>query len=357
MPDATVLDDPEARARLDPGGMANAVRGLPEQCRDAWNEARRLELPPHYREIDRIVILGMGGSAIGGDIFRLLLSRECPVPVLNHRHYTLPPYVDGRTLLIASSYSGNTEETVSAFEQGLATPARKLVITTGGKLLTVARANGVPAFVFSFKGEPRAAFGYGLMPLLAVAEALALMQGIDRDVDEALSAMESLRERIGEDAPLAENAAKKLAARLAGRLPVIYGAELLTEVAHRWKTQLNESTKVWAYYEQLPEANHNAIVSSSLPPEVARLVTAVYLRSPHLHPRVSLQYEFSQRALTGAGVDHLEAQVEGRSALAQVLTGVLLGDYVSFYLALLTGVDPTPTTIIDNLKAWLAQQK
>ncbi|MDP2675222.1 MAG: bifunctional phosphoglucose/phosphomannose isomerase [Dehalococcoidia bacterium] len=357
MPDATVLDDPEARAKLDPGGMAKAVRELPEQCREAWNEARRLELPPHYREIDRIVILGMGGSAIAGDVFRLLLARECAVPVLNHRHYDLPPYVDGRTLLIASSYSGDTEETVSAFGQGLATAAKKLAITTGGRLLTAARANGVPAFVFRYQGEPRAAFGYGLMPLLAVAEALALMQGVDRDVEEAIAAMESLRERIGEDAPLAANPAKQLAARLAGRLPVVYGAELLTEVAHRWKTQLNESTKVWSFYEQLPEANHNAIVSSSLPPEVAGLVTAVYLRSPHLHPRVSLQYEFSQRALAEAGVDHLEAQVEGRSALAQVLTGVLLGDYVSFYLALLNGVDPTPTTIIDNLKAWLAQQK
>jgi glucose/mannose-6-phosphate isomerase len=356
VPDAAILDDPEARAALDPGGMAKAVRELPEQCREAWTEARRLELPPSYREIGRIVILGMGGSAIAGDVFRLLLARECPLPVLNHRHYNLPSYEDGRTLLIASSFSGDTEETVSAFEQGLATPAKKLVITTGGRLLTAARANGVPAFVFSFKGEPRAAFGYGLMPLLAVADALRLMQGVERDVDEAIAAMESLRERIGEDVPLAENAAKQMAARLTGRLPVVYGAELLTEVAHRWKTQLNESTKVWAFCEQLPEANHNAIVSSSLPPEVARLITAVYLRSPNLHPRVLLHYEFSRRALADAGVDCLDATVEGRSALAQVLTGVMLGDYVSFYLALLNGVDPTPTTVIDNLKAWLAQQ-
>src|SRR3990170_3474377 len=153
VPDAAVLDDPEARARLDAGGMAKAVRELPEQCREAWNEARRLELPPSYREIERIVILGMGGSAIAGDVFRLLLARECPVPVLNHRHYDLPPYVDARTLLIASSFSGDTEETVSAFEQGLATPAKKLAITTGGRLLTTARANGIPAFVFRYRGD------------------------------------------------------------------------------------------------------------------------------------------------------------------------------------------------------------
>src|SRR3989304_208300 len=175
--------------------MARAVRELPEQCHEAWNEARRLELPPPYREIDRLVILGMGGPPIAGDIFRLLLARECPVPVLNHRHYTLPPYVDGRTLLIAASFSGNTEETVSAFEQGLATPAKKLAITTGGRLLTVARANGAPAFVFRYRGEPRSSFGYGLMPLLAVAETLALMQGVGRGGEEAIAAMESLRER------------------------------------------------------------------------------------------------------------------------------------------------------------------
>ena len=357
MPDAAILDDPDARAKLDPGGMAKAVRELPEQCRAAWDEARRLELPPSYRDVGRIVILGMGGSAIAGDVFRLLLARECPVPVLNHRHYDLPSYEDGRTLVIASSFSGDTEETVSAFGQALATPAKKLVVTTGGRLLTAARANGIPAFVFRYAGEPRAAFGYGLMPLLAVAEALGLTQSVGRDVEEAIAAMESLRERIGEDAPLAENPAKRMASRLAGRLPVVYGAEILTEVAHRWKTQLNESTKVWAFYEQLPEANHNAIVSSALPPEVARLITAVYLRSPHLHPRVALHYEFSQRVLAEAGVDHLEARVEGRSALAQALTGILLGDYLSLYLALLNGVDPTPTTVIDNLKAWLAQQK
>ena len=357
MSDPGVLDDPEARARLDPGGMGATVRTLPDQCRTAWQEARRLQLPADYREIDRIVILGMGGSAIAGDLFRLLLARECPLPVLNHRHYDLPACVDGRTLLIASSFSGNTEETLSGFQQGLATPARKLVITTGGALLTTARANGIPAFVFEYAGEPRSAFGYGLMPLLAIAEAMGLMQGVAGDVDEALAAMEALRSRVGEEVPLADNAAKRLAARLAGRLPVIYGAEVLTEVAHRWKTQLNESAKSWAFYEQLPEASHNALVSYELPREVARLVFVVYLRSPDFHPRVALHYEFSQRALAEAGVEYAEVQAEGGSALAQAMTSVLMGDYVSYYAALLNGADPTPTTVIDNLKAWLAGQQ
>ncbi|MEX0801153.1 MAG: bifunctional phosphoglucose/phosphomannose isomerase [Dehalococcoidia bacterium] len=356
MSDPGVLDDPQRRAGIDPAGMGESVRGLPDQCRAAWSEARRLDLPDDYGDVDRIVVLGMGGSAIAGDVFRLLLARESSVPVFNHRHYDAPPYVDERTLVIAASYSGNTGETLSAFEKTLSSPARKLALTTGGKLLATARANGVPAFVFQYKGEPRSAFGYGLMPLLAVGEKLGLMQGIATDVDEALSAMESLRSRIGEDVPLAENAAKQLAAKLAGRLPVIYGAELLTEVAHRWKTQLNESSKVWAFYEQLPEANHNAIVSFELPPEVTRLISVVYLTSPDLHPRVANHYTFSQRMLTEAGVPYDKVPAEGRGGLAQAMTAVLFGDYVSYYLALVNEVDPSPTTPIANLRTWLAQQ-
>ena len=156
---------------------------------------------------------------------------------------------------------------------------------------------------------------------------------------------------------MAANAAKQTAGRPIGRLPVIYGAELLTEVAHRWKTQLNESSKVWAFSEQLPEANHNALVSFGLPKEVARLVFVLYLQSLDLHPRVALHYEFSRKTLAQAGVEYAEVQAEGKSALAQAMTSVLMGDYVSYYAALLNGVDPTPTADIDSLKAWLARQK
>ena len=350
------LDDPALRSRLDPGGMLAAVRGLPQQCRSAWEQAQSLE-PGDLGGIERVVVLGMGGSAIAGDMLRVLMERESAVPVFNVRQYELPPFVDERTLLIACSFSGNTEETLSAFEQGLATPARKLAITSGGRLLATARANGVPAFTFSFKGEPRAALGFSLMPLLAVAAKAGLMQGVARDVEEALALADRYLEEIGEGVPAERNAAKRLAQQLHGRLPVVYGAGFLTEVAHRWKTQLNESSKVWCFYEELPEANHNAIVGYALPREIAQRAFAVFLRSANLHPRVLLRYEFCQRALREAGVDHEEVAAPGESALAQMLACILFGDYVSYYLALLNEVDPTPTTVIDELKAWLATQK
>ncbi|MBI1886134.1 MAG: bifunctional phosphoglucose/phosphomannose isomerase [Chloroflexi bacterium] len=351
-----ILDDDAAQAKLDPGGMLASVRDLPRQCRAAWQEAQALDLPPSYRDVDKVVVLGMGGSAIAGDFLRSLLALESRVPVFNHRQYGLPPYVDDRTLLVASSYSGNTEETLSAFEESLRTGAKKLVITTGGRLLATARANGVPAFVFEYRSEPRAALGYSLMPLLAVAEKAGLMRDVGRDVDEALAVIEDDRKRIDAAVPADRNPAKQLTRKLHGRLPVIYGAGILTEAAHRWKTQLNESSKVWCFYEELPEADHNAIVGYGLPEEIAQRTFAVFLRSDGLHARVALRYEFTQRALKDAGVPFDEVKPSGRSALAQILSAVLFGDYVSYYLAVLNGVDPTPTTIIDDLKAWLADR-
>src|SRR5436309_11947912 len=276
-----VLDDAAERSRLDPAGMLEAVHGLPEQCREAWAAAKAFEAPWKVAP-RRIVILGMGGSAIAGDYFRALLSRESPVPVFNVRAYDLPSFVDEETLVIASSFSGETEETLSAFEQALATPARKLAITTGGRMLTMARANGVPAFTFEYKGEPRAAIGWGLMPLLAIAEKLGLMQGVAGDVEEAIAVLDSLREQHIPETDTSRNPAKRLALRLHERLPVIYGAGALIEVARRWKTQLNESAKVWAFFEEMPEAQHNAIVGMGLPQAIAGATTVVVLRSARL---------------------------------------------------------------------------
>lgn len=353
-----LLDDAGTRHSLDPRGMLGAVAGLPAQCRQAWQTAQALELPPDYAHIDRIVMLGMGGSAIAGDIWRVLLQRECAVPVFNVRQYDLPPFVNESTLVIASSFSGNTEEMLSAFDQALAAPAKKLALTTGGKLLTTARANGVPTFTYEFHGEPRASLGWSLMALLALSAKLGLMPGVERDIREAISVMEQLQNEIGEDIAVAKNPAKQMAKALQEKLAVIYGAGPLTEVAHRWKTQLNESSKVWCFYDELPELHHNAIVGYELPKAIARATAVVMLRSSDLvHRRVQLRYQFTQELLAKAGVDVLTVDGRGESALAQMLSLILFGDYVSGYLAFLYGVDPTPTTPIEQLRNWLASQK
>ena len=352
------LDDPAERQHLDPGGMLQHIAALPEQCRDAWTAAQLLDLPARFADIKQVVVAGMGGSAIAGDLWRVLLQRECAVPVSNVRDYDLPPFVDRNTLVIGSSFSGNTEETLSAFYQALPIACPKIAITTGGHLLAAARANGVPVFTYEFRGEPRAALGWSLMPLLAISEKLGLTSGVEADVEEAIAVLTSLRSEIGEDVPAAENLAKQVAVSLHEKLPVIYGAGPLIEVARRWKTQLNESSKVWSFHEDLPEIHHNAIIGYSLSKTTARDAAVVFLHSDDLiHLRVQLRYDFTRDLLARAGVESLTLKTRGVGALAQLMSLIYIGDYVSAYLAFLYGVDPTPTAVIDELKAWLATQE
>jgi len=350
----SVLDDLAAYQRIDPQGMLARIRDLPRQCRAAWEEAQALELPDDYWDIDKVVILGMGGSAIAGDLFRSLVALESPIAVFCHRDYDLPLVVDGRTLLIASSYSGNTEEVLSCFERGLGTGAKKVVVTTGGKILATARANIVPTFVFAYEAEPRAALGYSLMPLLAIAQKTGVVADMSADVEEAIAVMVGLATRIGEKVPLADNPAKQLAERLHERLPVVYGAGILSSVAHRWKGQLNETSKMWCFYEELPEANHNAVVGFGLPQEIAAKALVVFLRAPSLHQRVLLRYNLTRTALEEANVESAIVDAVGKSPLAQMMSTILFGDWVSLYLAVLNGVAPAPTPPIAKLKERLA---
>jgi glucose/mannose-6-phosphate isomerase len=351
-----VLDDLAAYQRIDPDGMLARIHDLPRQCRAAWKEAQDLKLSDDYRDIDKVVILGMGGSAIAGDFLGSLVAQESPVPVFSHRNYKLPLLVDDRTLLIASSYSGDTEEVLSSFEQGLATRAKKVVVTGGGKLLAIARAKDIPAFVFDYPAKPRAALGYSFMPLLAIAQKVRIVADKGADVDEAASVMEGLAVRIDETVPLARNPAKQLAQKLHRRLPVIYGAGILTQVARRWKGQLNENSKMWCFYEELPEANHNALAGYDLPKEIAARALVVFLRAPSLHPRVLLRYDLTRMALEEAGVESATVDAEGKSRLAQMMSATLFGDWVSLYLAILNEVAPASNTAIDKLKERLTSR-
>jgi len=352
----TPLDDKQTYLAYDGDNMLAHLHDVAELCRRAWRLAEAFQLPTDYREINKIVILGMGGSAIGGDLLSSLVATECPVPIMVNRGYELPAYVDGRTLLIASSYSGATEETTSAFRTALKTDAKKLVFTTGGPLKELAQNHKIPAFVFDYQSQPRAALPYSLIPLLAILQKLALVADKSRAVAAAAAALDKLDAALGENIPEEHNPAKKLAQKLAGRLPVIYGAGLFGEVAHRWKTQLNENSKAWAFHEVFPELNHNAVVGYQFPPEITRSVTVVILRPASLHPRVALRCDITMELLRQAGVRYELAGGEPGDPLTQMLTAVLLGDYVSYYLALLHRVAVTPVEAISYLKDRLQAQ-
>jgi len=335
--------------------MLDHLHGFPEQCQKAWEKVSKFEIPREYTKVSNVVIVGMGGSAIGGDIVRRLALAESKSPVWVHRDYGLPEFVDASTLVIASSYSGNTEETLSAFTKALGTRAKKLVITSGGKLKDLAEREGIPVFVIDYQAPPRAAFPHSFIPLVGIFQKLGLLGDKSTDLQEAVDVLKKLSKELIETRSLGSNPAKQVAAKLRGSVAVIYGAEMFSEVARRWKGEFNENSKAWAFFESFPELNHNAAVGYEFPVEVKDRILVFMLRSSSLRPRNLLRYEVTAKLLAKAGISYEFAEARGRSALAQVLSLVLLGDYASFYLSMLNEVDPTSTDAISFVKQYLAQ--
>jgi glucose/mannose-6-phosphate isomerase len=349
------LDNASVYRRFDKSGMLDHLHGFPEQCQKAWEKVLKFELPHEYTEISNVVILGMGGSAIGGDIVRRLALAESKVPVWVHRDYGLPTFVDTSTLVIASSYSGNTEETLSAFTKALGTQSKKLVITSGGKLKQLAEQEDIPTFVIDYQAPPRAAFPHNFIPLVGIFQKLGLLGDKSADVPESVDVLKKLSRDFIETKPLVSNPAKQVAAKLWGRVAVIYGAEMLSEVAQRWKTEFNENSKAWSFFESFPELNHNAVVGYEFPLEVKERMIVIMLRSSSLRPRNLLRYDVTAKLLAKAGIAYEFAEAIGKSALAKVLSLILQGDYASFYLAILNEVDPKSTDAINFIKQYLAQ--
>jgi len=350
------LDDAKAIARFDSEDMLGHISELPQQCRNAWEQAREIEIPSGYGNIDHLVIVGMGGSAIGGALLQDLASDQCDVSTTVIRGYELPAFVSGQdALVVACSYSGNTEETLSCFQEALDREARVVAITTGGKLAGLAREANAPLVQFGYQSQPRAALGYSFVLLLGMVHRLGLIQGYARDIAAAAEVMEEWREETRAGVPSAENPAKQLAEALSGKLPVVYGAGFLAATANRWKTQFNENAKSWAFFEQLPELNHNSVVGLGMPDVVREHSVVVMLRSSLESRRLRERWDVTAQVLEREGVTSTEVWGRGQSKLAQMLSLIQFGDYVSFYAAMLNEVDPTPVETIAFLKARLAE--
>lgn len=351
------LDDPQLYTKLDTTNLHERISELPQQCRQAWQSALALPLPKDFKKVDKIVIIGMGGSAIGGDLLRMMVSLQSKVDVTVQREYDLPKSVDKNTLVIASSYSGNTEETLSAFNQALETPCKKFVITTGGKISELAAKNGVPLLSFGFSSEPRAALGYSFFTLLAFMHNLEIIPDELIKITETLEALQGLSAKLNKDMPTSKNQAKQLAEKLYNHLAVIYGAGILTSAAYRWKTQINENSKAWAFSETLPELNHNAVVGYKFPAELANKIYVIMLRTAYLHQRTLKRYDITSDILSKSHITHEIIDASGGTPLCQMMSSILLGDYVSYYLAMLYDINPSPVEIIDYLKKELSSSK
>ncbi|MCZ6615468.1 MAG: bifunctional phosphoglucose/phosphomannose isomerase [Chloroflexi bacterium] len=350
-----MLDQPELYDRFDPSRLRQRIAELPDQCQQAWEEGSAFSLPKTYASAQAVLVAGMGGSAIGGDLLAGLAGLEEAPPIHVVRDYILPSWVGPKTLVIASSYSGNTEETLSAYRQARERGAPLVAMTSGGTLAEEATRHNTPLFVITYQGEPRSAVGYSFIVPLALVCKLGLLADKAAQLREGTGLLRDLVSALNPEVPEAQNLAKTVAGAMHGKLPVVYGAGFLTAVARRWKTQLNENSKVWAFYEPLPELNHNAVQGYRLPAEIRERVYVTLLHSYFLHSRMSLRYQSTQDLLEREGVAHRQLDGVGESPLAHLLTTLLLGDYISYYLGILNQVDPAPVPVIDYLKEQLAE--
>ncbi len=352
--EAVTLDDPATLRRIDPDDMLSRVMELPGQLVQARRVAAPITLDKRLTDVDAVVVLAMGGSAIGAELVAASAGDRLRVPLIVHRDYGLPAGAGERTLVIAASHSGETAETLSGFAAAQERKMPTAVITTGGRLAASATAAGLPLLQYRLGGQPRAAIGFGVG---LVHELLARAGLIERpdDLGAVVSAVEELIERIGPSVETDANPAKQLAWAIFGRIPVVYGHGPMSAVAHRWKTQLNENAKAWASWEPMPEANHNAIEGSINPRELGDALYVVQLRDRAEPPEIAERYRVVEELLGERVTSRSEVWADGPSALARVLTGVAYGDLVSVYLAILYQTDPTPVTLLAMLKERLAR--
>ncbi len=344
-----VLDDTALYARLDTSGMRHLMARLADQCREAWAAGQAWSIPASLRRPDRVVVVGMGGSAIGAEVVSTIAARLSTVPVTVVRGYTPPP-TDAGTLVIASSHSGETEETLEAFQRTLTEPSMHLAMTTGGRLGRLAESMGYELFRYETTGPPRTAIGWGVFPLLAILQRLGVLPLEATAVEAACAELDQCAADWGIDVPLAANMAKQIAMALEGRIPVIVGPEMLEVAARRWAGQISENAKQWAVHVALPEMNHNLIVGLGSPPAAREALHAVLLDSRALHERTRLRVQLTAEAMDRALIPHHELLIGGTSPLDSVLRACCFGDWVSLYLAMLNEVDPTPVPAIDQLK-------
>jgi glucose/mannose-6-phosphate isomerase len=331
--------------------MVDDVLAQPQQLGDALWRVQSAAIPRVPDLPGGLVVCGMGGSAIGGELAAAAIGDRATRPLRTVRGYALEPWAAGDALVLCSSYSGDTEETLACFEAAGVAGAPRVALTTGGRLAEAARAEDVPVIGVPAGMQPRASVIYTTLAALECAALCDAAPGLHTEIDAASAQLTRLAEEWGPDSP-PESEAKQLALTLQGSVPVVYGAGPTVAPARRWKTQLNENPEVAAFFAELPEADHNEICGWENGRAAAPL-SAVFLENADQHPRVRRRIELTAEQVGRSGATVARVSGAGDTPLERVLSLVLLGDLVSVYLAVLSETDPTPVEAIERLKAAL----
>jgi len=343
-----ILDNLEEIRKVDRKDVLKDLEELPDACRVAIENANDLKID--YPKPDRVIITGMGGSAIGGDLVRDWLKKDVKIPIEVYRGYELPVYADDRTLVIAISYSGNTEETVSAVRDALKRGCMVVAITSGGEVMKIAKEENFPVVNLPTGFLPRFALPYLFLSQAVIFKKVGLA-GKDDEIEEAIELMENMKKEIGVEQPLEKNPAKQVAKKIDGKVPVIYGFGPFKGAAKRIRTEFHENSKVPAFWAFFPELNHNEILGWES--DLSKNFFVIMIRDKKGETAEYIKrIEFTKEAIKKK-TDVFELNVRGKSKIAKILSLTYMGGYASVYLAILNGVDPAETKLIDDMKKML----
>ena len=330
----------DAIRAVDSGTQLEDVLALPDHLPDALWRVESARIEP--MQSNGLIVCGMGGSGAGGLLARAVLGDRLSLPLTSVRDYEFAPWASPERVVLCSSYSGNTEETLACFDAAEAVGCTRIAATTGGALAEAARGAGVPVIPFPAALQPRAAVGYLFVVAAEVAALAGAAVAIRTEIDAAAQTLAEARDSLVERSV-------ELADAIAGTIPVIYGNDLTRPIAYRWKTEVNENAKQPAFWNEMPEMGHNEIAGWAKG-SGSEGFSAVFLLDSDQHPRQRSRMELTAELIAG-GVGHVElVEIEGESRTARMLQALLLGDLVSLHLAARRGVDPTPIAAIDNLK-------
>lgn len=354
-----ILNNTKKMGELDPGGMYDRIFRFPSQFEDGLKRVQEAKLPKWDKgEISHIVLAGLGGSAIGGDLVRSYLAERLEIPFFISRNYTLPDFVNSYSLVFVSSYSGNTEETLSAFDDASNRGAKIVCLTSNGKIEEIASRRSLPYVKLPKGFQPRAALGYSFVPVLTALEMFQFVNGEKEKIEKTQKFLEANREKYQIEVETQKNLAKQLALKLHGKLPVIYAScDHFDTVSTRWKGQLCENAKMLAFNNVFPEFNHNELVGWKVLSEYRNDLMVVILKDAEDHPRIKRRMEIVKTIIREQKVEVVEAESCGEGLLSRIFSLIQLGDFVSFYSAMLNGEDPSPVKVIDYLKNELAKNQ
>ncbi|TET09428.1 MAG: bifunctional phosphoglucose/phosphomannose isomerase [Candidatus Atribacteria bacterium] len=358
-------------SELDQANMIELLEEFPLKMRDALRLGEEFSIPTDFsptsasnsvpapsstQSFKNIVVLGMGGSAISGDLLSDYLADELSIPIVVIRGYDIPKFVDENSLVFAVSYSGNTEETLSALKRCLEAKARVIALTSGGKFAALARENKFPVIKVPAGIQPRAAISYLFFPILKVLERIGIAKERHEETEETLNILQELSKEYDAKSPLKNNFAKKVAMSLYQHLPLIYGSEgLLEAVAMRWKTQINENSKWPCFWNVFSELDHNEIVGYEIENNINLQVKIVYLQDKEGILRVEQRREITRKIIEDKVAEFIVCPTRGKGKMARMFSLIFLGDLASYYLAILNQVDPSPVACIEDLKKELAK--